>query len=582
MSRYPLIKTFAIPGFDVLLQKLRPRNAPITPTTPGHVAVSDIIAPMARMRFANASERELAGLGLEASPSPLEPNRLTAGSRLSVDVLLYLVSVGLIATATIGLFFGVGLLPFDDPTNVRNYGSPDRVNNVKLVLSRALSHAYGNIPSIPGRAIFPHSAAAAPVLFAVLAEGSAARNPLPRETAPVSPDGKVSASNPKDPMCSRKKPRLKATVRRASPASSMRTPLVAEPMPGYPPPTAPVPSAAGPHRRVAKLANRRAIPVPQIRHAIRQRVNAGLVSIVSGSLDATGLGLATDLAVGLDGVRDHLRILPVVGKGAFQNVTDIAFARGIDMGVVQTDVLAALKREPSFPGIENYLQYITKLYDEEVHILAATGINSIKDLASKKVNFGMPDSGTHTTADSLFRALDISVEATSFSQPVALEKLRREEIAALVFVAGKPAHLFEEVRPDEHLHFLSIPATDDLRKAYTLANLTSADYPDLIESGRSISTVAVGTVLAAYNWPARTERYHRMAQFVRTFFDRLHGFQVPPHHPKWREIDVTAPVPGWRRFAAAREWIRKAGLDSDDLPRNARLNELLRTTRRQS
>jgi len=73
-----------------------------------------------------------------------------------------------------------------------------------------------------------------------------------------------------------------------------------------------------------------------------------------------------------------------------------------------------------------------------------------------------------------------------------------------------------------------------------------------------------------------------MAQFVRTFFDRLHDFQVPPHHPKWREIDVTTSVPGWRRFAAAQEWIRKAGLDSDDLPRKARLDELPRMTRRQS
>jgi hypothetical protein len=53
-------------------------------------------------------------------------------------------------------------------------------------------------------------------------------------------------------------------------------------------------------------------------------------------------------------------------------------------------VLAALKRDPPFPGIENYLQYITKLYDEEVHILAGKEINSIEELASKKVNFGMP------------------------------------------------------------------------------------------------------------------------------------------------------------------------------------------------
>jgi TRAP-type uncharacterized transport system substrate-binding protein len=555
------------------------------------LAVPVALAKMLRMRSGTGNERQLAGLVPGASSSAREPNRRPAESRLPVGVLLYLVSVGLVATATIGVFFGMGFLLFDYPTNkwVRNYSNLDSVIEVKLMVSGALSHAYSDAPPIPGQAELSRSAAAAPVFLAVLAESSPAHNPIPRETsqatrhfAPVSPDSKVSASAPKDAPWSGNKPALKSTVRKASLAWTARTATAAEPMPGYQPSPAPVPPPASPRHLAKKKAKRQATPAPQIRHAIREKVNAGLVGMVSGSMDATGLEEATDLAIGLDGVRDHLRILPVVGKGAFQNVTDIVFARGIDIGIVQSDVLATLKRDPPFPGIENYLQYITKLYDEEVHILAGKEIASIEDLASKKVNFGMPGSGTHTSADRIFRALGISVEATSFPQPVGLEKLRRGEIAALVFVVGKPGHFFQEIRPDENLHFLSITATNDLRKAYTLANLSSEDYPDLIDPGRSISTVAVGRILAVYNWPARTEHYHKMAQFVQTFFDRLHDFQVPPHHPKWREIDVTTSVPGWRRFAAAQEWIRKAGFDSDDLPRNARLDELPRMTRRQS
>ncbi|TMJ51780.1 MAG: TRAP transporter substrate-binding protein, partial [Alphaproteobacteria bacterium] len=88
----------------------------------------------------------------------------------------------------------------------------------------------------------------------------------------------------------------------------------------------------------------------------------------------------------------------MAGKGAFQNVTDIVFARGIDIGIIQSDVLAALKRNPPFPHVESFLQYITRLYDEEVHILAAKGVNSTADLASKKVNFGLSGSGTDMTA----------------------------------------------------------------------------------------------------------------------------------------------------------------------------------------
>jgi TRAP-type uncharacterized transport system substrate-binding protein len=305
---------------------------------------------------------------------------------------------------------------------------------------------------------------------------------------------------------------------------------------------------------------------------MRETINGGLVGIISGSMDATDLGKATDLALGLGTEGGRLRPLLIIGRGARLNVTDIVFARGVDIGIVQSDVLAALKRDPPFPGIENYLQYISKLYDEEVHVLAGKEINSIEDLASKKVNFGMPDSGTHMTADVIFERLGISVETTSFPQPVALEKLRRGEISALVCVVSKPDRWFKNIKSEENLHFLSIPA-NRLLERYRPASLQTDDYPDLIDPDQPVPTVAVGNVLAVYNWPAGTERYRKVARFVHAFFDRLHDLQSPPYHPKWREIDVAVPVPGWTRFAAAQEWIRKAGLDTDGPTRNARVDD---------
>jgi uncharacterized protein len=115
---------------------------------------------------------------------------------------------------------------------------------------------------------------------------------------------------------------------------------------------------------------------------MRDEVNAGLVGIISRGMEGTELWEATDLAASLGRAQDHLRILPIAGRGALQNATDIVFARGVDIGIIQSDVLAALKRDPPFPGIENYVRYITKLYDEEVHVLAGTQIHSIEDLAS--------------------------------------------------------------------------------------------------------------------------------------------------------------------------------------------------------
>jgi uncharacterized protein len=95
----------------------------------------------------------------------------------------------------------------------------------------------------------------------------------------------------------------------------------------------------------------------------------------------------------------------------------------------------------------------------------------------------------------------------------------------------------------------------------------------LIEPDRPVSTVAVGNVLAVYNWPAGTERYRKVTRFVQAFFYRPHDLQGPPYHAKWRAIDVTAPVLGWTRFAAAQDWIKKAGLDSNGPTRHARADE---------
>jgi hypothetical protein len=87
----------------------------------------------------------------------------------------------------------------------------------------------------------------------------------------------------------------------------------------------------------------------------------------------------------------------------------------------------------------------------------------------------------------------------------------------------------------------------------------------------------MGTVLAVYNWPPGTERYRKVASFVQAFFDRLHDMQSPAHHPNWREINLTASVPGWTRFPPAEEWIRQAGSNDAapayDSPRHAAVTE---------
>jgi len=306
-----------------------------------------------------------------------------------------------------------------------------------------------------------------------------------------------------------------------------------------------------------KRVVRRIDPAVQLRHQMRDNMNSGLVGIVSEETDET-----VDMALALtaQSEHDHLRLLPIAGAGASQNAEDVMLTRGIDFGIVQTDVLDEMKRNPPFPGIEKYLQYIAKLYDRQVQILAGPDIQSIDDLSGKKVNFGLRDSGTYTTATTLFKGFGVEPDVTSLPQPLALDKLRRGEISALVYVATKPSRLFQDIRPDENLHFL--PITGNVASNYTRITITSNDYPELVANDAPVKTVEVGTVLLAYDWPANSERYERVNHFVQTLFSHIKEFQAS--HPKWHQFDITSSVSGWTRFSPAAQWLKKAGLTPEE------------------
>lgn len=283
-------------------------------------------------------------------------------------------------------------------------------------------------------------------------------------------------------------------------------------------------------------------------NALTARANAGTVGVISGGVDGTYVRFAADLAAVLDS--DELRIVPVVGKGSIQNIHDIMLLRGIDIGIVQSDALAFARRNRLLPGVDHLIQYITKLYDEEIHILARAGITSMEQLSGQVVNVDGTGSGTAMTASLVFEALRVQPRLAHDTQDVALTKLRAGEIAAMMFVAGSPARIFSGVPADSGLRFLPIPATPALMETYLPSALTHAAYPTLVPEGAEVETIAVGAVMAVYAWQPGTERHRKVARFVEALQSRFDEFLRPPRHPKWREVNLAAEVPGWTRFDA--------------------------------
>jgi TRAP transporter TAXI family solute receptor len=290
---------------------------------------------------------------------------------------------------------------------------------------------------------------------------------------------------------------------------------------------------------------------------IGERINANTIAIVSGNLNATYLTIAYDLSAVLDD-GDNFRVLPVIGKGGGQNLRDVRFLKGVDLGITQSILLNAARRSNEIGHLDDKIVYVAKLFNEEMHLVvrADSGIESIDQLAGKKVNFSDAGSGTQLSTRDIFARLRIGVEEVNMGQADAFERLRSGEIAATVLIAGKPAGAMVKLKASDGFRFLPIPFAKQLQDEYLPATLTERDYPGMISSAEGVETVAVSAVMIAYNWPKWSDRYQRIEKFVQHFFPRLAEFQKSPRHPKWRETNLAATLPGWTRFPAADEWLK--------------------------
>jgi hypothetical protein len=192
-----------------------------------------------------------------------------------------------------------------------------------------------------------------------------------------------------------------------------------------------------------------------------------------------------------------------------------------------------------------------------MHVLARSDIRSTEDLRGKKVSFGPAGSASSLTGTIVFQRLGVQVEQVLYDNPTALQKLKTGELAALVRVIGKPIDFFAKIPVDSGLHFVPIPFSKIFADYYTVGELTSKEYPGLVPAGQPIDTIAAPAVLAVFNWSKGSDRYRRIERFVERLFTKWDQFREPPRHPKWRDVNLAATVPGWSRWAVAEEMLRR-------------------------
>src|SRR3954463_5195205 len=221
----------------------------------------------------------------------------------------------------------------------------------------------------------------------------------------------------------------------------------------------------------------------------KQSLNANTVTLITGTIGGTYVQFGADLASVLDD-GNRIRVLPIVGRGSVQSVADILFLQGVDLGIVRADTLDYLERKGFAKDIKKQFTYVTKLYNEEMQVIAPKSVRSLADLNGKRVSVDLPNGGTFVTASIVFERLGIKARFVYVEQRIAMEKLKAGEIDAVVVVGGKP-YKSVSAFSDNRFHLVPVDYSRPLQTDYLPATLTSKDYPNLIAEGEKVDTIAV-------------------------------------------------------------------------------------------
>jgi len=303
--------------------------------------------------------------------------------------------------------------------------------------------------------------------------------------------------------------------------------------------------------------------------------NRHTVGLVAGPAYSTEFAMMQDIATVLSKGQETgphgetaLQVLPMVGTGGDRNILDVLTLANADLAIAPVVLANRLRDARTFGDIRRKLVYITLLHTEEFHLLVRQDIRNIADLDGNTVSLGEQDSAGDVLGREVFGAAGVKVKAVNLDLDAALDQMQRGQISAALLLSGKPVKPLLTLNARlQALHFLPIPYSQALARDFLPSKLQHADYPNIIADGESVDTVAIEAALFAYNWPARSQRFELLDNFTQSFFSRFLELHEDSHHPKWREINLAAKLPGWKRFGPAERWLDRQSM-GEALPRS--------------
>jgi TRAP transporter TAXI family solute receptor len=267
------------------------------------------------------------------------------------------------------------------------------------------------------------------------------------------------------------------------------------------------------------------------------------MGIVTGNVTGTYIKIGEDIKKIAE--PSHISLQVFESAGSIQNVFDVRRKRGVQLGIVQSDVLDYIRDisdDLELKTIAAKLAAVYPLYKEEVHILGDLSLKTLQDLHGKRVAIGPQRSGTYLTAKTIFFQTGITPSKEVFlGGKEALDALRRGEIDAMLYVAGAPATLFSEnTTADDKFQLIGVD--DKALDSYLTAVIPAGTYK---WQESDVRTVAVKAVLITFSYAG--EQCQNVAKVAKIIHENKAWLDANGH-PKWREVNLDERLPKWPQY----------------------------------
>ncbi len=263
---------------------------------------------------------------------------------------------------------------------------------------------------------------------------------------------------------------------------------------------------------------------------------------------------------------DRLDIRAVQSHGLAADLSALMRSE-VDLAIVSSNAWQSLPDDGVRTGARDKLRYIAGLYAKDLHVLARRELTEIRRLHQRKVGIGRSGTETNVTARQLFAQLGIEPTYEEFDNAAALEALQAGRIDAALLLERRPADILRDLPKDDRFHLVPLPYEDDVALGYVPGRFDETDYPNLVDKGRRVETIAISTVLAVPNMPETSARNRRLALFTTRFFAL---FSELERHgdSKWAAAQLSLVVDGWRRYKPAEEALRKSASQGTEKARS--------------